>query len=127
MQGLSKWLFKPVTSSFTRSLTYSEKRFYHINPLKFGEVQENPGLTAKRCIKAIGERLRKIDPARWDPVPITFKTHFRDEEGYADIATSIHIHEALEKEFSIDIKDRHIMITDVETAFYVVMKSHDAI
>jgi acyl carrier protein len=85
-----------------------------------------PGLTAKRIVKVIGERLRRVDPGRWETVPITFKTHFRDENGYADIATAIHIHDALEREFGIDIKDRQILVTDVETAFYVVMQHHEA-
>jgi hypothetical protein len=63
----------------------------------------------------------KVDPGRWEAVPITFKTNFRDENGYSDVYTSIHIHDALEREFGIDIKDRHVLVTDVETAFYVVM------
>lgn len=78
-------------------------------------------------MKCIGEKLRKIDPQRWEEVPITFKTHFRSEGGDIDIYTSIHIHDALEKEFNIDIKDRNILVADMETAFYVVTQSHDAI
>lgn len=38
-----------------------------------------PGVTARRIIKVVGEKLREIDPLRWETVPITFKTHFRDE------------------------------------------------
>jgi len=82
-------------------------------------------VTAKRIIKVIGERLRQYDPARWENVPITFKTHFRDENGYSDVATSIHIHDALEREFGIDVKDRLALVTDVQTAFYIVMSHHD--
>ena len=40
---------------------------------------------------------------------------------------SIHIHEALEKEFNIDVKDKVTLVTDVEIAYYVVMKSHGAL
>ena len=75
----------------------------------------------------MGERLRKVDPARWESVPITFKTHFRDENGFADIATSIHVHEALEKEFNIEIRDKQILVTDIETAFYVINKTHESL
>jgi hypothetical protein len=46
-------------------------------------------------------------------VPISFSTHWRDEGGATDIEACIHIHEALEKEFGIDVKDRNILITDV--------------
>lgn len=60
-------------------------------------------------------------------VPISFNTHWRDEGGFADIETSIHVHEALEKEFGIEVKDRNILITDVESAFYVVTQHHDSI
>ena len=52
-------------------------------------------------------------------------SHFRDENGYSDVATSIHVHDALEKEFGIDVKDRLALVTDVETAFYIVMSHHD--
>lgn len=71
--------------------------------------------------------MRKEDPQRWETVPITFKTNFRDENGYADIRTSIYIHDALEKEFLIDIKDRNFLVTDVEGAYFVVTQHHDAI
>ena len=86
-----------------------------------------PGLTAKRIIRCVGEKLRQIDPARWETVPITFKTHFRDEEGFTDIYTCIHVHEALEREFGIEIKDKQILVSDVETAFSVVMQTHESL
>lgn len=82
-------------------------------------------MTAKRIIKCVGERLRKFDAGRWESVPITFKTHWRDENGYSDVSTSIHVHDALEREFGIDIKDRLVLVTDIETAFYIVMSHHD--
>ena len=59
-------------------------------------------------------------------VPITFNTHWRDEGGFADVETAIHVHEALEKEFGIDIKDRHVLITDVHMAYHIVTQCHDA-
>ena len=82
-------------------------------------------MTAKRIINCVGERLRKVDPGRWETVPITFKTHFRDENGFADVTTSIHVHDALEREFGIEIKDKFVLVTDIETAFYVVLQHHD--
>ena len=54
-------------------------------------------------------------------------THWRDEGGYIDVETSTQVHEALEREFGIDIKDRHVLISDVEQAFHVVMQHHDAV
>lgn len=41
MQALTKWISKPTASQFRRGLYHTELRFYHLNPLKFGEVQEN--------------------------------------------------------------------------------------
>jgi hypothetical protein len=41
------------------------------------------------------------------------------------VTTSIHIHDALEREFGIDVKDKLVLVTDIETAFYVVMSHHD--
>jgi hypothetical protein len=45
----------------------------------------------------------------------------------ADIETCVHVHDALEREFGIEVKDRYILITDIETAFHVVNHHHDAI
>ncbi len=93
-----------------------------------------PGLTAKRIIKCVHQRLNQVDPERWNVywlltkgVPISFNTHWRDEGGFADIDTSVQIHEALEREFGIEVKDRNVLITDVETAFYVVTQHHDSL
>lgn len=53
-------------------------------------------------------------------------THFRDEGGYSDVEACIHVHDALEKEFGIEIKDRAVLITDISMAFYIVTMHHDA-
>ena len=105
----------PKTATFSLIPRYN----YHFPKAGFGDTHHNvfkikkniiklfqPGITAKRVIKCVGERLRTFDPQRWDSVPVTFKTSFRDGQGYADIATCMHIHDALEKEFGCDIKDR---------------------
>ena len=60
-------------------------------------------------------------------VPISFNTHWRDEGGYLDVETSIEVHEALEHEFGIEIKDRNVLISDVETAYYIITQHHDSL
>lgn len=60
-------------------------------------------------------------------MPVSFLTHWRDEGGFADIETCVHVHDAIEREFGIEIKDRQVLITDIETAFHVVNLHHDAI
>ena len=58
----------------------------------------------------MGEKLRTIDPQRWETVPITFKTRFTDENGYADIFTRFFINSAstsmmlLKKNFKLILK-----------------------
>ena len=63
---------------------------------------------------------------KWNNTPFTFLTHFNDEGGYADVETCIHVHDAIEKEFGIEVKDRAVLITDISTAFYIVTMHHDA-
>lgn len=60
-------------------------------------------------------------------VPFSFQTHWRDEAGFADIEASIQVHEALEHEFGIEVKDRNILIQDVEMAYYVITQHHDSL
>jgi hypothetical protein len=38
-------------------------------------------MVGKRLVDCVGTRLREIDPDRWEGVPITFKTNWRDEGG----------------------------------------------
>ena len=47
--------------------------------------------------------------------------------GFACIRTSIHVHDAMEREFSCDIKDKQILCTDFEMCWYALGQSHDAI
>ncbi|KAM3144198.1 hypothetical protein pb186bvf_003660 [Paramecium bursaria] len=113
--------------NFFRSLIQLPKYGHFQYEKAFGQVGKNPAITAKRIIKVVGERLRQLDPQRWETTPITFKTTWRDERGFIDVATCIHIHDALEKEFGIDIKDRAFIVADIETAFYIVTLHHDSI
>ena len=101
-------------------------RTYFFNENGPDMISRNPGVTARRIIDCVGTRLRKIDPLRWDNVPITFMTHFRDEAGFSDIRTCINIHDALEREFNIEIHDRATLISDIETAFYIVNQHHES-
>lgn len=43
-----------------------------------------------------------------------------------DIATCVHVHDALEKEFGMEIKDRAFLVTGIEEAFYIVTLHHDS-
>ena len=101
-------------------------RNYHFAEKRLGNIGENPGLTAKRIIECVGNRLRELDPSRWNTVPITFNTNFRDAAGNTDLRTVINIHDALEREFGIDIKDRQTLICDIPTAFYIVNAHEDS-
>ena len=72
------------------------------------------------------DRLVQFDPHRWESVPFTFNTNFRDEDGGCDIATCIHVHEALEREFLITVNDKAFLCQDIRQCFYIVLNSHDA-
>lgn len=101
-------------------------RNYYFAEKRLGNVNENPGLTAKRIIDCVGNRLRELDPSRWNSVPITFQTDFRDSAGMVDLRTVINIHDALEMEFGIEIKDRQTLISDIAMAFYIVTSHEDS-
>ena len=53
---------------------------------------------AKRIIRSCGDRLRESDPHRWEGVPITFKTHWNNENDEFDIKTCILMHDQVERE-----------------------------
>ncbi len=57
--------------------------------------------------------MRHIDPNRWDGVPITFKTHWNNENDDMDIKTCVLVHDAIEREFNIDIDDRKYLLQSV--------------
>ena len=81
-----------------RGFYYPDQHHHHLN--------QEPHVLAKRIIRCCGDQLRAIDPNRWEGVPITFKTHWNDELGEFDIKTCILVHDAIEREFNIDIDDR---------------------
>ena len=80
----------------------------------------------KRIVKVVGQRLRHMDPQRWDGVPITFKTCWNSENDNIDIKTCVLIHDCIEREFSIDIDDRRILLQSVQDVFHFLMSVHGA-
>lgn len=82
----------------------------------FTVTEDNVEMFAKRVIKCIRERLLSYDPERWQGVEISYKTHWNLPDGYTDIDTCIQIHEALEKEFKIEIIDSRTLLTSVQQA-----------
>lgn len=115
-----------MNQTLRKALRFNLLRQYHFAPPGLSMVGENPGLTAKRIIDCVGRRLREIDPIRYSTMPITFKTHFRDAAGYVDLWTAMNIHDALEEEFGIEIRDRQTLISDIETAFIIVNEHEDS-
>ena len=54
-------------------------------------------------------------------MPVTFKTHWNSESSNINIKTCIMIHDALEREFNLDIDDRKILLQSIEDCFNFVM------
>ena len=92
-----------------RSFYYPDGNHHHLN--------QEPHVLAKRVIKICGDRLRHIDPNRWDGVPITYKTNWNSEADEICIKTVINIHDAIEREFNIEIDDRKHLLVSVEDCF----------
>ena len=108
-----------MTQVAVRNFYYPDAHHHHLN--------QEPHVLAKRIIRCVGDRLRHIDPHRWDSVPITFKTNWISESGESDLRTAIHIHDALEREFNIDIDDRKDLMLSVQDCFHFVMSVHAAV
>ena len=84
-------------------------------------------MLAKRCIRLCGDRLREMDPHRWEGVPITFKTHWNNENDDFDIKSCILMHDAVEREFNIDIDDKKQLLQSVQDVFHFIMSMHAAV
>ena len=102
-----------------RGFYYPDQHHIHLN--------QEPHVMAKRIIKVCGDRLRHIDPNRWDGVPITFKTHWNDENDRFCIKTCVLIHDAIENEFNIEIDDRKHLLQSVQDVFHFIMSMHAAV
>jgi hypothetical protein len=68
-----------------------------------------------------------IDHQRWDGIPVTYKTNWYDAGGINDIRTCVLIHDAIEREFNIDIDDRKILLQSIEDCFNFIMANHNAL
>jgi len=69
-----------------------------------------------------------LDPHRWDGIPITFETKWLDPETpMLDVRTCVFIHDALEREFNIDIEDRKILLGNVKDIVNFIIENHQAI
>ena len=110
---------KQLAPAAVRTFYYPDQHHHHLN--------QEPHVMAKRIIKVTGDRLRHIDPNRWEGVPITFKTHWNNENDELDIKTCVLIHDALENEFSIEIDDRKHLLQSVQDCFHFIMSMHAAI
>ena len=86
----------------------------------FEVTPENTELFVKRVIKCIRTRLVEYDPQRWEDVQISYESHWLRPNGRVDVATCIQVHEALEKEFKVEIMDTRTLIYDVPTACAIV-------
>ena len=72
--------------------------------------------------------MNEYDPRRWEGVPITFETKWVIPDNVSrDIRLCIHIHDALEREFNIDIDDKKILIGSVKEAFAFIEGTHNAV
>jgi hypothetical protein len=101
-----------------RTFYYPGQHHVHLN--------QEPHVLAKRIIRMCGDRLRESDPHRWEGVPITFKTHWNNENDEFDVKTCILIHDAVEREFSIDIDDKKQLLVSVQDVFHFIMSMHAA-
>merc|ERR1712072_1362174 len=92
------------------------RTFYYPDAHHLHLAQE-PHVLAKRVIRCCGDRLRELDHNRWDGVPVTFKTHWNNENDTYCLRTCIMIHDAVEREFNIDIDDRKMLLQSVQDVF----------
>lgn len=44
-----------------------------------------------------------------------------------DLDTCIQVHEALEREFGFEVKDKNFLIEDVSQAYHIVTQHHEAL
>ena len=86
----------------------------------FEVTPENTEVFVKRVIKCVRERLVEYDPLRWNEVEFSYESHWLRPNGKVDVATCVQVHEALEKEFKVEIMDTRTLIYDIPTACAIV-------
>merc|ERR1711976_601484 len=85
-------------------------------------------IVAKRVIKLVGQTLREYDPERWESVPITYETQWNNPDfPYVNIRQSILIHDAIEKEFNVDVDDKKILMSSVKEVVGFILENHAAV
>ena len=114
-----------MQKSFAQVATAQRQLLFKANPMLMSQIalrnfyypdqhhlhlQQEPHVLVKRIIRCCGDRLRHIDPNRWDGVPITFRTHWNNEQEEYCLRTCVLIHDAVENEFNIEIDDRKIVL-----------------
>jgi len=62
-------------------------------------------------------------------VPITYQTVFNiyNDHGSRDIPLAINIHDALEREFNIEVDDKKILLNSVEECVKFILEDHKSI
>jgi hypothetical protein len=115
-----------LSRGFRRYMSSSTASGYRGDDIFTGGVHtfkvnaDNAEIFARRVVSCIRERLMAYDPQRWSGVEISYHTNWLRPNGKVDVATCIQIHEALEKEFKIEILDTRCLVTDVSTACSIV-------
>lgn len=105
---------------FASHSTSTTSNYHFPSEHSFQVTPETAELLVKRVVKCIRERLLAYDPERWRGVEITYNSHWLKANGGVDIATCIQVHEALEKEFKMEIMDQRTLVTDVSSACAIV-------
>ena len=57
-------------------------------------------------------------------MPITYQTVFNTHH---DVRTSVLVHDALEREFNIDVDDKKILLTNIKDSVNFILEMHAAI
>ena len=93
----------------------------------FEVTPEKTELFVKRIIKCVRDRLVAYDPERWSEVEFSYETHWLRQNGKVDVPTCIQVHEALEREFKVEIMDNRMLVTDVPAACALISGLEDLV
>lgn len=121
---LSKLSTRKPNTNILNLIKLTTRQFYYQDH-RHGAGE--PQIIAKRVIKTVGSRLRQHDPYRWESVPFTYETKWGLQGGYQDIRTCVMVHEALEREFNIDIDDKKILLGSIADCVKFIMENHASI
>lgn len=113
-------MFVKALKYCSRAFTSTPDVFRFPTTHTFEVTPENAEVFVRRVIKCVRERLVKYDPQRWQDVEFSYESHWLRPNEQVDVATCIQVHEALEKEFKVEIMDARVLITDIPTACAIV-------